>query len=93
MRIQKVVGVAVLVVSCALFAFVQIVFTPTVKAQSKPKLTLDEFFNSVSFPTIALSPDGSRVVIGTERADWDQQIFRNDLWLYHDDGAGSLLSS
>ncbi len=25
------------------------------------------------------------LVIGTERADWDQQIFRNDLWLYHDD--------
>jgi dipeptidyl aminopeptidase/acylaminoacyl peptidase len=87
MRIQKVVGVAVLVVSCALFVFVQIVFAPAVKAQSKPKLTLDEFFNSVGFPTIALSPDGNWVVIGTERADWDQQIFRNDLWLYHDDSA------
>ena len=86
MRIHKVVGVAVLVVSCALFVFAQIVFAPAVKAQSKPKLTLDEFFNSVSFPTIALSPDGSWVLIGTERADWDQQIFRNDLWLYHDDG-------
>ena len=89
MRIQKVVGVAVLVVSCALFVFVQIVFAPAVKAQSKPKLTLDEFFNSVSFPTIALSPDGNWVVIGTERADWDQQIFRNDLWLYHVEGAAT----
>jgi dipeptidyl aminopeptidase/acylaminoacyl peptidase len=86
MRIQKVVGVAVLVATCALFVFAQTVFAPTVKAQNKPKLTLDEFFNSVSFPTIALSPDGNWVVIGTERADWDQQIFRNDLWLYHDDG-------
>ena len=83
MRIQKVVGVAVLVVSCALC-----IFAPIVVAQTKPKLTLDEFFNSVSFPTIALSPDGNWVVIGTERADWDQQIFRNDLWLYHDDGGG-----
>ncbi len=86
MRIQKVVGVAVLVLSCALFAFAQIVFAPAVKAQSKPKLTLDEFFNSVSFPALALSPDGNWVVIGTERADWDQQIFRNDLWLYHEGG-------
>src|SRR5271156_6451520 len=81
MRIQKVVGVAVEVVSCALC-----IFAPIVVAQSKPKLTIDEFFNSVSFSTIELSPDGNWVVIGTERADWDQQVFRNDLWLYHDDG-------
>jgi len=25
-------------------------------------------------------------VIGIERADWDQQIYRKDLWLYRDDG-------
>src|ERR1700685_3423393 len=86
MRIKKVVGVAVLVVSCALC-----IFAPIVVAQTKPKLTLDEFFNSVSFPALALSPDGKWVVIGTERADWDQQIFRNDLWLYHDDGGKSSL--
>ena len=49
---------------------------------AKPKLTLDEFFNSVSFDAINLSPDGNSVVIATERADWDQQIFRKDLWLY-----------
>ena len=61
-------------------------------ADNKPKLPLDEFFNAVSYPTIALSPDGNSVVIGTERADWDQQIFRTDLWLYHDDGkSGSLI--
>jgi dipeptidyl aminopeptidase/acylaminoacyl peptidase len=82
MRIQKVVGVAVLVVSCALFVCVQTILAPTVHAQSKPKLTLDEFFNSVSFSALALSPDGNSVVIETERADWDQQIFRDDLWLY-----------
>ncbi|MGD0759498.1 MAG: prolyl oligopeptidase family serine peptidase [Candidatus Sulfotelmatobacter sp.] len=91
MRIKKVVGVAVLVVSCSLFAFAQMVFAPSALAQTKPKLTLDEFFNSVSFPALALSPDGKWVVIGTERADWDQQIFRNDLWLYHDDGGKSSL--
>ncbi len=50
--------------------------------QSKPKLTLDTFFNSVSYPTVAMSPDGNSVVIVAERADWDQQIFRDDLWLY-----------
>src|SRR6266851_3304398 len=60
-------------------------------AQSKPKLTLDEFFNSVSYSNVALSPDGTSVVIETERADWDQKIFRKDLWLYRDDANGGSL--
>ncbi len=60
-------------------------------AGQKPKLTLDEFFNSVSYTSVALSPDGNSLVIGTERADWDQQIFRTDLWLYRDDGKGGSL--
>ena len=30
-------------------------------------------------------------MIATERADWDQQIFRSDLWLYRDDGKGGSL--
>jgi len=59
--------------------------TLLVSSQTKPKLTLDDFFNSVSFSSVELSPDGNSVVIGTERADWDQQIFRTDLWLYKDD--------
>src|SRR5271156_658449 len=49
---------------------------------TKPKLTLDEFFDSVSFDAVRVSPDGNSVVIGTEKADWDQQIFRKELWLY-----------
>src|SRR5437879_2771271 len=76
MRIQRAVFVAVMIVSWTFFA----------SADSKPKLTLDEFFNSVSFSAVELSPDGTSVVIGTERADWDQQIFRGDLWLYRDNG-------
>jgi dipeptidyl aminopeptidase/acylaminoacyl peptidase len=70
---------------------------PLALAQGKLKLTLDEFFNSVSYPSLALSPDGQSVVIATERADWDQQIFRHDLWLYRTDSksddasAGSLI--
>src|ERR1035438_7267800 len=78
MRIHKSAFVVGIVVSCAL----------AVMAQNKPKLTLDEFFNSVSFPALEISPDGNSVVLVTERADWDQQIFRTDLWLYHDDGKG-----
>jgi dipeptidyl aminopeptidase/acylaminoacyl peptidase len=65
-------------------------FTLSILAQ-KPKLTLDDFFNSVSLHSVELSPDGNSVVIVTDRADWDQQIFRTDLWLYQDDGKGGSL--
>lgn len=51
-------------------------------AQRKPALKLDSFFNSVSFPDIAVSPGGREVVIQTERADWKANRFREDLWLY-----------
>ena len=59
----------------------------TARAQ-KPPLTLDDFFNSVDITAVKLSPDGRAVVIGSERADWNQQIFRKDLWLYRDNGQG-----
>ncbi len=68
------------VLGCAFLNSASITF-----AQRKPKLTLDEFFNAVSYSSVALSPDGNSVVIATERADWDQNIFRHDLWLYRDD--------
>ena len=60
-------------------------------AQQKAKLTLDEFFNAVSYPALDVSPDGNSVVIETDRADWEQQIFRKDLWLYRDANGGSLV--
>ena len=74
MRIQKTPILIVMLLSCALVAL----------AQSKPKLTLDEFFNSVGVTGLEISPDGSSVAFAAERADWDQQIFRSDLWLYRD---------
>ena len=62
-------------------------------AADKPKLTLDEFFNSVEFEVLKLSPDGNSLVISTNRADWEHSVFRHDLWLYRDTGpaAGSLV--
>jgi dipeptidyl aminopeptidase/acylaminoacyl peptidase len=81
MRIQKTILAVAMVMTCTLAGL----------SQSKPKLTLDAFFNSVSFPAIEMSPDGSSVVIETERADWDQQVFRSDLWLYQDGGKDSSL--
>src|SRR6478735_8250591 len=75
MRIQRTACVVTMV----------LVSTVSILAQSKPKLTLDDFFNSVSYRSVELSPDGNSVVIVTDRADWDQQIFRTDLWLYRGD--------
>jgi len=81
MTTKRLIPLSVLILLTAAFAFAQ-----------KPKVTLDEFFNSVSFPSVEISPDGNSVAIVAERADWDQQIFRKDLWLYRDDAkAGSLI--
>ncbi len=61
-------------------------------AGNKPPLTLDDFFNSVSFSSVKISPDGRSVAIATMRADWERDIFRHDLWLYRDDArSGGLL--
>jgi dipeptidyl aminopeptidase/acylaminoacyl peptidase len=59
---------------------------------AKPKITLDEFFNWVSFSAVKVSPDGHSVVIVTDRADWEQNIFRRDLWLYGDRDHGLALT-
>ena len=56
----------------------------------KPKITLDDFFNFVGFDSVTISPDGKAVVIVTDRADWDQKIFRTDLWLYRENSASLI---
>jgi dipeptidyl aminopeptidase/acylaminoacyl peptidase len=59
--------------------------TPSVSG--KPLITLDEFFNSVEFANVRISPDGRAVVIETTRADWEANRFRSDLWLFREDGS------
>ena len=54
------------------------------EAAEKPPLTLDDFFNSVDITSVRLAPDGKSVVIATSRADWKQNRYRTDLWLYRD---------
>ncbi|HZQ70233.1 MAG TPA: S9 family peptidase [Terriglobales bacterium] len=68
---------------------VSLLLLSTLSFAQKPKLTLDDLFNSVSFNSVDLSPDGHSIVIGTERADWDQEIFRKQLWIYRD-SSGTL---
>jgi len=85
MRIHKTVIAVVIVLSCVTTGWAQS------QPAKKSKLTLDDFFNSVSFSTPEISPDGSAIVIVTDRADWDQEIFREDLWLYRDEAKGGSL--
>jgi dipeptidyl aminopeptidase/acylaminoacyl peptidase len=56
----------------------------------KPPITLDEFFNAVDIRNVRISPGGRAVVIETSYADWERNRFRSDLWLYRDEGEGSL---
>jgi dipeptidyl aminopeptidase/acylaminoacyl peptidase len=75
---KKAASLLLLALSCT------VVVAGQSQTQPKSRLTLDDFFNSVSFPDVEISPDGQSVVIESERADWGQQIFRHDLWLYRD---------
>lgn len=50
---------------------------------AKSPISLDEFFSYVEIRGLALAPDGSTAVIGTSRADWKHDRFRDDLWMWH----------
>src|ERR1051326_2791649 len=58
-----------------------------------PLLTLDEFFDLVSYGGVEVSPDGLSVVIEVVRPDWQENRFRHELWLYRhaSGGKGSLV--
>lgn len=81
MRVTRYVGLSVLLLASLGWT------------QSKPKLTLDEFFNYVSIRAVRISPDGNAVVVGTTRADWAQDKFRHDLWLVRNNVPPVLLTS
>jgi acylaminoacyl-peptidase len=67
-----------------LLAAITISLIAAPRSENKPRITLDEFFNAVDINKVALSPDGHMVAIATERADWDGERFRDDLWLWRD---------
>src|SRR4051794_33955050 len=67
---------------CLLLAGVAAAQTSAQTAATKPKLTLDEFFDFVQYTDVKLSPDGNALLIGTERGDWKRERFRKDIWLW-----------
>jgi dipeptidyl aminopeptidase/acylaminoacyl peptidase len=75
-----------------MFRFAAVLCAMLASAQTaKPPMTLDEFFDAVDIRGVRMSPDGHAVAIQTARADWEDNRFRDDLWLYRDEGAGSLV--
>jgi dipeptidyl aminopeptidase/acylaminoacyl peptidase len=71
-----------------------VLLSSVASAQEKPRITFDEFFNSVSITEVKISPDGETVLVGTRRADWDNNRFRRDIWIYRQgNGAPVLLTS
>src|SRR5579863_2693780 len=72
-------------------AFLAVILTAAALSRAADKLsvTLDEFFDSVAFHAVQIAPDGHAVVIETRRADWENNRFRKDLWLYRDGQGGT----
>ena len=60
-------------------------------AQQARPITFDEFFNSVSITGVKISPDGTSILIGTRRADWDNNRFRRDIWIYREGSDAPVL--
>jgi dipeptidyl aminopeptidase/acylaminoacyl peptidase len=52
------------------------------RSQTKPLITLDEFMNATEIHDARISPDGSAAVIATVAPDWQQNRFKDELWLW-----------
>jgi dipeptidyl aminopeptidase/acylaminoacyl peptidase len=54
----------------------------SMSAHSKSPITLDEFMNATEITGERISADGSAVVLSTIAPDWQQDRFKQDLWLW-----------
>lgn len=71
-----------LLITFSILAGIVIGTSTLLAQQTKPPLTLDEFFSYTDIGGLALAPDGSAAVIETLRADWPHNRFRQDLWMW-----------
>jgi len=78
------------IVRAVITLLLPILMAPSGYSQSEPPkstqgtLTLDEYFNFVDYSRVAIAPDGQSVVIATDRPDWNQQRYREDLWIWRE---------
>ncbi|UJR19669.1 hypothetical protein I4U23_022804 [Adineta vaga] len=50
--------------------------------ENKPKLSLDEFFNYVDYPTVSVSPTGEYLFYEDKRPSWENNSYVRNLCLY-----------
>jgi dipeptidyl aminopeptidase/acylaminoacyl peptidase len=59
--------------------------------ETKSSITLDEFFEFTTFPSVQLSPNGKYLLIHKRRPAWDSNSYENSLWLYETYGRRKTL--
>ncbi|CAF4334676.1 unnamed protein product, partial [Adineta steineri] len=64
-----------------LLSYIQGVSSST--TQTKPKLTIDEFFDYTTFPLLSFSPDDKYLLYQTQIPSWNTSVFENILWIYN----------
>ncbi|CAF3771208.1 unnamed protein product [Rotaria sordida] len=52
-------------------------------SETKPKLTLNEYFDFTNYPSISLSPSGKHLFIQSKRPLWNSNSYENSLWLFN----------
>ena len=51
-------------------------------AQTKAPISLDEFMNASDITDVRIAPDGSATVVAVSTANWQQNRFNENLWLW-----------
>ena len=68
-----------------------LVYNPCSLSETKPLLTLDEFFNYTQYSWMSFSPTGDYLMIQMKRPLWDTNTFESSLWLYEMNGQQRIL--
>jgi dipeptidyl aminopeptidase/acylaminoacyl peptidase len=55
---------------------------PNSSAQTKPKLTLDEFFDYTTFSSLSFSPNDQYLLFQTKSPSWNTSSYESRLWIY-----------
>ena len=50
--------------------------------QTKPKITLDEFFDQTTFSLLSFSPNGEYLLFESTQPSWNTSSYEHNLWIY-----------
>ncbi len=69
-------------VSCKPFLLSITLLSVVASAQTKAPISLDEFMNASDITDVRIAPNGSMAVVAVSTADWQQNRFNENLWLW-----------